>query len=227
MISRLAGRNGNANGHASPVEAPLEPSATAAVEAPKPPTEGHAPLDTVSDGAAAGGSNGHDSSGRFTKGNKCAAGNPFARRLARLRSLLLDAVSDDDLRAVARKLVEQARDGDTAAAKLLLAYVLGRPAAVVDPDTLDREEWRQCREWPDSLSDPALGLVGFNKVSFAEGVRMVWRLAEMGERRRSELDEGIPMPLTLSDMMKAADQGAPEGQPGAKTEGGGKPCNLG
>jgi hypothetical protein len=100
MSSRLAGGNGHDNGHASQVGAPV---------------------DTVSDGA---GSNGHDANGRFTKGNRCASGNPFARRMARLRSLFLDAVSDDDLRDVARKLVEQAKGGDTAAAKVLLAYVI-------------------------------------------------------------------------------------------------------
>jgi hypothetical protein len=109
-------------------------------------TNGHAPLDTVSDGAA--GVNGHAADGRFIKGNRCAAGNPFARRVARLRSTLLDAVSDDDLLAVVRKLVDQAKGGDTAAAKLLLLYTIGKPAVAVDPDTLDRDEWRLRQDCP-------------------------------------------------------------------------------
>jgi hypothetical protein len=194
MSSRLAGGNGHDNGHASQVGAPL---------------------DTVSDGAA--GSNGHDANGRFTKGNRCAAGNPFARRMARLRCLLLDAVSDDDLRAVVRKLVEQARAGDVAAAKLLFAYLIGRPAGVVNPDTLDREEWEECRELPDSLSDPVLGLLGYNKISFADAVRLVWCLSELGERRRSGPDSDFGV-LSFADVVKLAGQGtpgAPEDQPGA------------
>jgi hypothetical protein len=39
--------------------------------------------------------------------------------------------------------VKQAREGNLAAAKLLLAYVVGRPAEAVNPDTLDDEEMRQ------------------------------------------------------------------------------------
>jgi hypothetical protein len=199
MGSRLPGSNGHANGHRREVPAPL---------------------DTVADGPAASGSNGHDANGRFTKGNRCAVGNPFARRMARLRSVLLDAVSDDDLRAVARKLVEQAKGGDTAAAKVLLAYVVGRPAGVVNPDTLDQEEWEQCRAMPDSLSDPALGLLGLNKIGFAEAVRLAWRLVEQGERRLAAAGGDPwppPPPPTLADRLEVAGEwtpGAPEGQPG-------------
>src|SRR5205085_4146516 len=38
------------------------------------------------------GGNGHDSQGRFAKGNKGGPGNPFARRVGRLRSLLVNLV---------------------------------------------------------------------------------------------------------------------------------------
>jgi hypothetical protein len=117
--------------------------------------------------------------------------------------------------------VEQAKAGDTAAAKVLLAYVVGRPAGVVNPDTLDREEWEQCRALPDSLSDPVLGLLGHNKISFAEAVRVIWRLVEQGERRLAEAGGNTwppPPPPTLADLLKAAGEwtpGAPEGLPGA------------
>src|SRR4051794_20508754 len=90
--------------------------------------------------------NGRDSSGRFCKGNKGGPGNPFARRVAALRKALLDTVTEDDLRAVAASLVEQARAGDLAAARLLLAYTIGRPAEPVDPDTLDHQEWDLFRQ---------------------------------------------------------------------------------
>src|SRR4051812_1322658 len=74
-----------------------------------------------------------DSRGRFAKGNLGGPGNPFTRRVAALRSVLIEAVSDDDLRQVAGVLLEQAKAGDLAAVKLLLQYTLGKPAPAVDP----------------------------------------------------------------------------------------------
>src|SRR5262245_35123958 len=64
------------------------------------------------------GADGRDSRGRFAKGNRGGPGNPFARRVARLRTLLLEIVSEDDLRRILRKLVELAGAGDLAAARL-------------------------------------------------------------------------------------------------------------
>jgi hypothetical protein len=45
------------------------------------------------------------------------------------------AVSGKDLRIVVKKLLEQAQAGDTAAAKLILAYTLGEPQPI---DVLER-----------------------------------------------------------------------------------------
>jgi hypothetical protein len=92
--------------------------------------------------------NGRDGRGRFTKGNRGGPGNPFARRVARLRTLLLEIVGDEDLRGVLRKLVERAQAGDLAAARLVLDYLIGRPAEAVDPDRLDLEEWRLLQASP-------------------------------------------------------------------------------
>jgi hypothetical protein len=83
---------------------------------------------------------GRDALGRFTKGNAGGAGNPFARRVAALRSVLLECVTDKDMEHVACELVVQAKMGNLAAIKLLLQYVIGKPAATVDPDTLDLQE---------------------------------------------------------------------------------------
>src|SRR6516162_8234307 len=41
---------------------------------------------------------GRDQRGRFVTGNQRGPGNPFARRVAGLRQVLLDTVTDDDLR---------------------------------------------------------------------------------------------------------------------------------
>src|SRR5437588_7556061 len=93
-----------------------------------------------------------DARGRFAAGNGGGPGNPFARRVASLRTILLECVSEDDMRHIAGQLVVMAKSGDLAATKLLFQYVLGKPAATVDPDTLDQQEvdWF-CREPPGRL----------------------------------------------------------------------------
>jgi hypothetical protein len=92
------------------------------------------------------GANGRDAGGRFTRGNPGGPGNPFARRVAALRRALLDTVTEEDIRAVVRKLLQEALRGDVAACKVLLAYAIGRPADAVDPDTVDIQEWRMYRD---------------------------------------------------------------------------------
>ncbi len=64
--------------------------------------------------------------GRFLPGNPGGPGNPHAGQVARLRSVMLDAVTEDDLRAVTRKLVEMALAGDLKAVDLLLNRTLGK-----------------------------------------------------------------------------------------------------
>ncbi len=73
---------------------------------------------------------GRDARGRFTTGNPGGPGNPYARRVAELRSALLDAVTPEDVAALARALLAQAKGGDVAAARLVLSYAVGRPPAV-------------------------------------------------------------------------------------------------
>jgi hypothetical protein len=91
---------------------------------------------------SANGPTGHDAQGRFTKGNRGGPGNPFARRTAALRQAFYEAITEEDMRAIAGELIVQARLGDKAAIKLVLAYVLGKPTAPADPDTLDVQEWQ-------------------------------------------------------------------------------------
>jgi hypothetical protein len=84
-----------------------------------------------------------DAKGRFTKGNPGGPGNPFARQVAKLRSALVNRVTEADMERIAEDLIVKARLGNMAAIKLLFLYVLGKPAATVNPDTLDIEEWVQ------------------------------------------------------------------------------------
>ena len=94
------------------------------------------------------GDNGRDSRGRYTKGNKGGPGNPFARRIAALRRAFCEVVTDDDLLELSRRLLDKAKAGNLVAAKLLLAYTVGRPTDAVDPDTLDLHEWLLYQKGP-------------------------------------------------------------------------------
>jgi hypothetical protein len=132
-----------------------------------------APSETVSNGkkpeAPPPTDAGRDSDGRFAAGNKFAAGNPFARRMARLRSRFLEAVTEDDLHTVARKLVDMAKGGDLAAAKLLLAYAIGQPTDPVNPDRMDLDELALVKELPNAKK---FYLMLFEKFTSAEAARL-------------------------------------------------------
>ena len=64
-------------------------------------------------------------------------GNPHAKRVAELRSAMLSAVTEDDIREIVQKLVAMAKEGDIAAAREVLLRTLGRP---VESDLLERLE---------------------------------------------------------------------------------------
>ena len=68
--------------------------------------------------------NGHYANGRFAKGNKGGPGNPFARRTAAMRKAIIDAVTPEQLAAIAAVMVKKAQEGDVAAAKLVFSYAV-------------------------------------------------------------------------------------------------------
>lgn len=70
---------------------------------------------------------GRDQHGRFAAGNKHGRGSPHAARLHELQTAVRQAIEPGDLAGVMGSLLAQARDGDTAAAKVLLDRVMGRP----------------------------------------------------------------------------------------------------
>jgi hypothetical protein len=85
---------------------------------------------------------GHDpATGRFTPGNKAARGNPFNRKLAAMREQLVGLVGTPGLARLVKALLRNAEKGDLASAKMLLAYVVGKPVATVHPDDLDVDEF--------------------------------------------------------------------------------------
>jgi len=100
----------------------------------------------------ANGSNGRKPNGQFAKGNPGGPGNPFARRTARLRATLLDAVGEDGLSEIIQELVSAAKGGDVQAAKLVLSYTLGKPVDAIHPDSLDVHEQELQRQMPRDAS---------------------------------------------------------------------------
>src|SRR5262249_29379362 len=97
---------------------------------------------TADDAAAAPRADKRDDKGRFLPGHPGGPGNPFAREVARMRKRILAKLTDEELDAITNKLIEQAKEGDVASAKLLFSYGLGKPTAAPDPDRLDTEEWK-------------------------------------------------------------------------------------
>ena len=81
------------------------------------------------------GSDGRDERGRFAPGNPGGPGNPHAKQTGKLRSAMLKAVTEKDMRDVVMKLVELAKSGNVPAAKEVLDRCLGRP---VEADLIER-----------------------------------------------------------------------------------------
>lgn len=65
--------------------------------------------------------------GRFLPGNVAGRGNPHALRRSEMRAAIESAATPEALARVLTRLLEQAEQGDTAAASLLLSYVVGKP----------------------------------------------------------------------------------------------------
>jgi hypothetical protein len=105
---------------------------------PEAPICDHSPSVNGTNGDAAG----RDRHGRFAKGNSGGPGNPFGRQVAAFRTALVAAVTAEDIQRVMAALLEQAVKGNVGAARLFLAYTVGKPAGPADPDRVDVEEWQ-------------------------------------------------------------------------------------
>jgi hypothetical protein len=101
---------------------------------PAPPADGD-------NGAAARGLD--PVTGHFLPGNKLGKGNPHYRKLAAARSAFLEVVGPAQVKQLAADLLRRALDGDLDAARLVLAYGVGRPGPAADPDAQDADELRR------------------------------------------------------------------------------------
>lgn len=85
------------------------------------------------------GDNGRDQTGRFVAGNRLGQGNPHIRKVSRLRSMLLNCVSDEDFQAVIAKLVEEAKQGELGAIRELLDRMLGKPERTLSVGLMEEQ----------------------------------------------------------------------------------------
>ena len=114
----------------------------------------------ASETASAAPAAGRDQQGRFAPGNKLGTGNPFARQVAALRKAFLDGVTAEDIAAIAAALLARAKEGDVAAAKVVLAYTVGKAEATVDPDRLDIDEWQNFKDDAAIVSEELRSVLG-------------------------------------------------------------------
>src|SRR5262245_60288100 len=63
-----------------------------------------------------------------------ANGNPRARQMALLREAALECLTPDDMRALMTRMIERGKEGNVAAARLVLQYTLGKPTGSPYPD---------------------------------------------------------------------------------------------
>jgi hypothetical protein len=77
-----------------------------------------------------------------------------------LRKALAECVSEEDIMDLGRSLYLAARNGDWVAAKLLLSYIIGKPAPPADPDTLEAHEWGVFKALPVHEQDVSALLGG-------------------------------------------------------------------
>lgn len=158
-----------------------------------------------------------DSNGRFAPGNAGGPGNPFGRLAAALRRALIETTSADDIREIAKRLLEMAKAGNVPAAKLLFAYTIGKPAAAPNPDTLDQEEWQilkdtapmmrelsqvketpdpflpltVARTWREATTRDLSGMFGVGLMLPDTNPKLAARMGEMSKEEQAQVLRGL------------------------------------
>jgi hypothetical protein len=92
--------------------------------------------------------NGRHPDGRFARGNGFGLGNPFYRKQAEFRRAALELFTPEDVMSLLRVMLALGRQGDVAAAKVFLEYVVGKPHQAPDPDREEHHEWQLQAEAP-------------------------------------------------------------------------------
>jgi hypothetical protein len=120
------------NGH-DPLAAVVRPPLPAVERRRAGAADGHAAAPLPNGSIPAPPADRRAADGTYARGTKGGPGNPYAKRVAALKTLLLDAV-ESRLPKVVAALLDRAEAGDTAAVLIALKYSLGRPSPAVDVD---------------------------------------------------------------------------------------------
>jgi len=72
--------------------------------------------------------------GRWLPGNRGGPGAPFLAQVAKFRRTLVESVSEEDVREIAVRLVKLAKEGNLAAIRIALPYIVGVPPKVPTDD---------------------------------------------------------------------------------------------
>ena len=67
--------------------------------------------------------------------------------------VILNRLTEQDLLAITEALLARAKEGSVGAAKLLLAYALGKPASSPDPDRLDGQELAHFKDQVETVNE--------------------------------------------------------------------------
>lgn len=90
---------------------------------------------------------GRNGNGTFSKGNTFGQGNPHFRKVAGLRTALLNTIMEEDIAEIIKQMIAAAKAGDIQAAKFVLSYAVGQPDKQVNPDdTIHDERQKTQRE---------------------------------------------------------------------------------
>jgi len=68
----------------------------------------------------------------FKKGNPGGPGNPLAGKIAKLRASIVDAVTPEDFKKIAKKLLALALTGDVQAIKELMNRTIGKEKQILE-----------------------------------------------------------------------------------------------
>src|SRR5204863_3521573 len=75
------------------------------------------------------------------------------RQVAALRKVIINRLTEEDLLAITEALLAKAKQGSVGAAKLLLAYGIGKPASAPDPDHLDGQELKHFKDQVEMVNE--------------------------------------------------------------------------
>jgi hypothetical protein len=141
--------DGNVATGVPPAAAAADPgdSSPSASQSPKKATSrAHSESERPSANGVSSQQDGRQPNGQFAKGNRGGPGNPYARRVAELRKMMIECATDERMRAIVIAVLDKPAEGNMQAAKLAFQYIYGKPTDSAHPDRIDQDEWRNMQE---------------------------------------------------------------------------------